>query len=334
MGHINADSVVISNSRNYYSLDPSKLKNNGIYNLSLTGITIDQIYKLFRHAVSIAPIKEAYIGLDSICVEATGSDSIDERFLATNYWHIDLYLKKFLFTISSQATLETFNTIRGKATSGLDAYGRQTVFNEFDFKNKGHSFALDGRDAVKINAERKIAEDLSSYSTFKKTCDITPLNKILDLAHERNVHLTFFINPVNMRYWEIQYRLGTFDRYYYLKRIALEAIENFAQRNNEVPPKIYDFNVASNITTEPLSANAPTEPTYWYESSHHKMIVGDMMVEALKTKTGNISSPYYSILSLDNLDKNFKSNKEAFLKWRSGNKGILKEIDTLMEKNQ
>lgn len=327
--------IVIGNSRNNYSFDVSRLQTSGAYNLSFLGATIEDIRKLFGHAVATAPIKHAYVTLDTVCTTKKSRDQsnqvLDDRFLAGIHSPTYARLQMFLVNLSYQSTMRGLLYFHRGNQSQFDSSGRITTFDEFEYKTKGPAFAMVKRDHW--NAESNIADthNPESYEDYKSSCDTSDLEHIVSLARSKNIQLTFFFNPVNMRYWVIQDKLGKLDQHYYARKLAFETIAQAYANDPVTMPDIYDFNIVSSITTDKLSASDDQESPYWYESSHYKKIVGDEMLDIMSGRKADVadSSRVYKI-NPETFDAFYQRNEASFYEWQRKNPWIGEEIDQIL----
>jgi len=323
--------VLIGNSRNNYSSDLIGEEHSNFYNLSLSGIGINEIAKLFYHAVysNNSNLKLAYISLDSVCDPKDflhESKFIDERFLIkpnNNTYNI-LFNKYALYTSYDTLILSIENATKGF----LNEVGRQTIFNEGDYLAKGAAHALRKKEEITIGAKsnKKPAQSII-FEDYIKTCETKSLVKILDIAKKENIQLTFFINPVNVRYWEIQRQKNSLQHYLFNKIIIKKTIDaSLIGAKN--PIKVIDFRKLNKFTLERLSYHdaADLYYEYWYESSHFTNKFGEMITNVLQHDEYNNTAISSNLLDID-IEADFKQQLNSLKNWRLNNTDLVREIE-------
>lgn len=330
--------IIIGNSRNYYSFDLNQLSGENVYNLSLPGIEIDSIENLFQHVVEASSVKRAFITVDSICdPPARDQDAIDKRFLlGFNNTLMDVRISQFMLFGSLKTTTDSIRYILQDNTASIDDFGRQTVFNEFNFLHLGYQKALERREREHIKMAIKNKKERGGLF-YGDACHTNHLESILNLADKNKVELALFINPTNVRYWEISHQLGILENYYLHRNLLSEKLESFSTGRQSAPIRVVDFNKINKITTEILlSASERESPLYWYESSHFKTVVGDKMLRILFDQEKNEKDSLFRILSKDSVDEDYKEQMEKFYAWRRSSRETVEEIEKLIlsEMNQ
>jgi hypothetical protein len=321
--------VLIGNSRNNYGIDLIGDNTSDFYNLSLSGIGINEIAKLFYHTVSSnADLEVAFISLDSVCDPNDplyASQFIDERFLISskNKAHEVIFNKYALY--ASYSTLEL--SIAQSKAGFLNEVGRQTIFNENEYLSKGAAHGLRTKEAVTIGPQgNKESTQELSFQDYKKMCKTTSLISILNLAKKQNIKLTFFINPVNVRYWEITYQKNRLQTYLFDKKIIKDIIHASLIGANQAI-KVIDFRRLNDFTLERLSYNdaAEIKYKYWYESSHFTKKFGDVITSILISDELENMATSVSLLDID-IEDDFKSQLNILKSWRLNNPDLVSEI--------
>lgn len=312
--------VLIGNSRNNYAMDVSQLEHEGwnAYNFSHAGIQIDEIRHLFSHALHTAPVRQAYISLDSLCSNHTISTSVDLRFLTLEGRRTNALKNRFLLDISYQSSRDSITVLNGQTSRFLSPNGQTMLFDEFDYQEQGSAHALKMREAraVKATQDHHLA-GTKNYKDFVQKCDISELAAILEMARQHDVNLTFFFNPIHMRYWNIHFEAGQLEWRLYRRRLALETIQDFVSNGDMKEPQIFDFNLPNRFTTSALSPETASSSPYWYESSHFKEPVGRMMMDVFQEKYPLKNTRFATLLNRAELELHYKKNKQAFLEWRT-----------------
>ena len=109
------------------------------------------------------------------------------------------------------------------------------------------------------------------------------VEKIIDFCRTHDIALTIFLTPSHVHQLEIAAATGGWQAIERGKRALVERVEKDQQRYpDRLPIPVFDFSAYSFITTEPLpEKGSRQEMNYYWESSHFKEIVGDMVLDRL-----------------------------------------------------
>lgn len=324
--------IVIGNSRNLYAFDKLNGDTRKFYNASLAGLSISSIANLFYHITSSpdSRLKEAYISLDNVCDPKEGAAQtfeIDGRFIISpdNSIFSVLFNKHALYT--------SFDTILisldKKNNSLLNESGRQTAFNEGSYLKSGSANALKLRERSTIKGQ-SLSE--SSYDEFIEKCETKSIDNILDIANKNNIRLNFFINPVNVRYWEIAYQIGSLNKYLYNKKLIQDKLKSPFNKSKAMI-NVFDFRRLNGFTLERLSySDKHSSHKYWFESSHFKKELGDALMSILINKKFNHSDISTNLLDVD-VEADFLSQLNILKQWKLDNPDLASEIQQAIADN-
>ena len=324
--------IIIGNSRNYYSFSPLDTKNDNTYNLSFPGIGIAQIRSLYEHILKAElDIEELIITLDSFCDPLTIrsiSNSLDDRVLISDdNPQIRTIVNKVLFYLSLDASYTSYRNIRKPKDNYMSVDGRAVKFNEYNYLNKGPGNALIERETRnilrRVNRPRSIKA--SSYSDYKKQCETSNLDFIFNSAIENNIKVSFFLNPVNARYWEISANFDGLQSYvHYPKKLIQEKLNSVPESHQHLFEG-FDFLRLNAFTLEPLSYSDLEENTYWYESSHYNLAFGNILLANIFNRDFE-RTQLVADLKYINLDNDFLQQKSLLQEWRDNNPDLKGEI--------
>jgi len=329
-------SIIIGNSRNLYSFELSNTKLKNSYNLSLAGIGIEPIRKLFEHSVNTSTIHRAIISLDNVCDPKTNNESvfsIDERFLINSEnSKFKVFIYKILLYSSLEATNYSWSLLKNNEPKiEFSQSGRKIFFNEFDFITKGYGHALAHREEAKIIGSLK-SKSYSSYKEYSRSCKTTNIDSIITIANERNIKISFFLNPINIRYWEVTHQIKPSNKSQVYQRMLIQ------EKILEIPiDKIgnfsgFDFLKLNSYTTENLSyIDSEVEPKYWYESSHYQLALGDLILNTMINEDFS-NSGFVSNIKTKNYEKEFIFQQSIMNSWRKNNPTIVLEITDAIKK--
>lgn len=331
--------VIIGNSRNYYSFSPEHTGKNSTYNLSFPGIGIAQIRALYEHILKAEiAIEELIITLDSFCDPLTIrsiSNSLDDRVLISDdNPQIRTLVNKVLFYLSLDASYTSYRNIRKPKDNYMSSDGRAVKFNEYNYPRKGPGNALIERESRNIfqRVNRTNSIKATSYADYKKQCETSNLDFIINSTIENNIKVSFFLNPVNARYWEIYaYFDGLSSYIHYPKKLIQEKLKNIAEENQYLFEG-YDFLRLNAFTLEPLSYSDIEERTYWYESSHYNLAFGNILLSNIFDEDFERTQLVANLKEID-LDMDFEQQKSLLQEWRENNPELKKEILNSIENN-
>lgn len=317
--------IVIGNSRNLYTFDAFNSKIDNFYNASLPGLGISRIAELFYHAASTpnSIIKEAYLSLDQIC-DQNDSDitfEVDKRFLIgpENSIYNVLFNKYALYT-SLDTLLLSINMPKKPV---LNQRGRQIVFNEGNYQTRGSANALITREKSNIKGQNV---SQSSYADFVAKCDTTSIDNILAVASKMNIEITFFINPVNVRYWEIARQTGSLNTYLFNKKLAKDKLKSPFNKHKAVV-RLFDFRKLNEYTLERLSYHDKhSSHRYWYESSHFKKEFGKIIMSNMDSDSITPTKLGGNLLDID-IDADFQIQLKILDEWELINPDLVAEIE-------
>ncbi|MCG8014591.1 MAG: hypothetical protein JAY97_00090 [Candidatus Thiodiazotropha sp. 'RUGA'] len=331
--------VIIGNSRNYYSFSPEHTGKNSAYNLSFPGIGIAQIRALYEHILKAEiTIDELVITLDSFCDPLTIrsiSNSLDDRVLISDdNPQIRTLVNKVLFYLSLDASYTSYRNIRKPKDNYMSVDGRAVKFNEYNYLRNGPGNALIERESRNIfqRVNRTNSIKATSYTDYKKQCETSNLDFIINSTIENNIKVNFFLNPVNARYWEIYaYFDGLSSYVHYPKKLIQEKLKNIAEEKQYLFEG-YDFLRLNAFTLEPLSYSDSEERTYWYESSHYNLAFGNIVLSNIFNEDFKRTQLVANLKEVD-LDRDFEIQKSLLQVWRENNPELKKEILNSIENN-
>ncbi|MCG7897941.1 MAG: hypothetical protein JAY99_12300 [Candidatus Thiodiazotropha lotti] len=329
--------VIIGNSRNYYSFSPSHTGKNSTYNLSFPGIGIAQIRSLYEHILKAEiDIDELIITLDSFCDPLTIrsiSNSLDDRVLISeDNPQIRTLVNKVLFYLSLDASYTSYRNIRKPKDNFMSSDGRAVKFNEYNYLKKGPGNALIERESRNIfrRVNRTNSIKAASYSDYKKQCKTVNLDYIINSTIENNIKVSFFLNPVNARYWEIYAHFDGLPSYvHYPKKLIQEKLNTIAEEHQH-QFEGFDFLRLNAFTLEPLSYSDIEERTYWYESSHYNLAFGNIVLSNIFDKNFERTQLVANLKDTD-LDQDYLKQKSLLEEWRNTNPELNNEIRNSIE---
>ncbi len=295
------DSFIFGSSR-VGSLDVKKIAAESYYNLFCPGGLPEEHLQHIRFLLKNGiVIRNVMIGLDDF------SYQVDHRIHLSD---LDLQPHpgvsgKNLFTFYVEYILKLKRLVpQVKAFIGHYRQLRDHSWKApyiFDLSETGTIICRDCDGGI----ERNVKEHVSS-AKFKDPAEyrivledrIVPtlrsLKEVVDLAKDHNFHVVVFLNPLH----KLTYMNADLERFSRFKKSLAEIIP------------YYDFTGLNSITTDNY---------YYYETSHYRRLVGDMMLKVmLGTPEVAVPDDFGFLVTPDNIDAHLKSQCRELEKVRNG----------------
>ncbi len=157
-----------------------------------------------------------------------------------------------------------------------------SVFDIYDSGRPLHPQADEKIEAdVAAHVEDSKFEKGSPYRGNRIRQTMAELKEIKDIADANNIQLIVFINPINL----MTYRENNLEEFDEFKR-ELAAITDY-----------YDFSGRNDITANNY---------YYYETSHYRPMVGDMIVRRMFEEPRNIDTGFGVWVTKDNVEEHIE----------------------------
>lgn len=292
------ESVALGSSRVHLGIRPSHAgwaaHYANRYNLAFDGATTKEMYAYLIHANAGRRLRSVLLGLDVYHLSsapATVRPDFDPSILRTgNRWldplrmvAADLKLLTSISTLQeSYATIEAAPAPHWYAADGqrlgevffrqpwedFEACGPRCYFDEVDKREV--SFKLAGE--IPFMPNRNLApaspDPLSSLDYIRK---------IVRFCRKNSIALVIFLTPSHAHQLELDAVTGNWSLEEQGRR---ELVNLVAAEGGNIP--VYDFERYSAVTTEPLPPEgSKAEMRYYWDSSHFKDRVGDMVLDQI-----------------------------------------------------
>jgi hypothetical protein len=303
---IRPEAIVLGTSRSHLGIRPShpgwSKSVASRYNLAFDGATTKEMYLYLRHASSAGPLKLVLLGLDSyqlsdapaitrpdfdpgILLDAPGAEAKLRIALA------DLRLLVSFDTL--RASLETLTDQSSPEPEWFAPDGQR--LGEVFFRRTGEMFQEKGprayfdakdKEEIKDKLEGRVPRRSQAPPVAVEAMGPTSfdyIRQIVDFCRENAIDLRIFLTPTHARNLEISRVTGEWlaieDGKRRLARLVSESATGDPQRS---PLIAFDFVDYSSVTTEPLPPpGSRIEMNYYWESSHFKEKVGDLVLDRL-----------------------------------------------------
>ena len=293
---IKPSSIILGNSRAEAGFDPEhKYFEQPSYNLAVSGGTSYESLHYLEYAIKQGNLKNVLLVADWEMF----NDIIKKTPDFDDYFDESFY--KYLFDISvlknSISTIFNKNHINPYLENGL-RYTDSSMVPE-----NGHLFAsikYEKADKNYLNVNNTyLGTQRSSFDDFKS---------ILEICYKNDINLEIIFGPMHIRYFEtFDYYFGLETYYKWKKNLVLLADE-ISKSHNRKPFKIIDFSVYHYFTSEMVPLKPEIAMQYYWESSHYKKELGDIVLDRLLD-----ISPYKDFgieLNSQNIDNHIKKLRD------------------------
>jgi hypothetical protein len=352
------EAIVLGTSRSHIGLRmthpgwgvPLALRYNGAFD----GATTKEMYAYLRHAHAVRPLRHVVLGLDTWQLgrnlawtrpDFDPAILFDPDHLAHNLTVYAADLSLLVSTDTTRASIVELMADRAQP-SWLAADGQrlgEVFFREVeaDYPSSpgGYFRGIDRQEigyaldtGVDPSARRKkvVATGEDNLTSFDY------IAKIVHFCRRMRIDLRIFLTPAHAHQLEIASQLGTWGDIERGKRELVDLLERDGADHPEVRSfPLYDFAGYSSVTTEPVPApNTRKEMTYYWDSSHFKQVVGDLILDRLfeTTSEGNpVPADFGVRLTHATVETALKQIRAAQLAYRAAQPQEMAFIKSLVE---
>ena len=337
--------IVLGSSRSERGIDPSHLgwRVNPVYNLSLNGADLYEIFRYLQHAQAIQPLKKVVLTLDFFMFNASRSlinvnkNSFREDRLAVNAegqpnplsWN-DLLLTLFsldtLVDSIGTVTEQSVATNKSQFIAGFNkirSYGVKSIYN----KGQRQSFL----DTEKAYFNKNY--DQFSFRTPRRD-NWKIYQRLLLLSQQQGIDLRIVISPSHTRLLETIESKGIWDKFEQWKQQLVALNESVAAQQGKPSFPLWDFSGYNHYTTEevPALGDAETQMQWYWESSHYKKELGDLVLDRIfnyKHPERKIVKGFGVLLNSENIETHLQSIRKNQQQWRMSYPEDVAEIEAL-----
>ncbi len=329
------DSILLGTSRCHIGFRPDnpfwKAAAQRPYNAAFDGATTKEMYYYLRHADSVHPLKLVLLGLDDYHpTDAPGSarPGFDPQMLGrgrTMVTGVQFLLADIKILTSFDTFLDSFKTLHSQTDEQpvwLSRSGQrlgETFFRtwEQDYFKQGPRYYFDEIDRMEVDNRlswQVPMKEIKVYPPKKEAKDARTsfdyIRDIIDFCRRKNIKLVIFFSPSHAHQLELDQASGSWGWIESGKRKLTALCDQF--RSLGYPVKLYDMSIYSPVTTEILPpAGSHAEMKYYWDSSHFKQEVGDMVLGCILSSGGDCSIG--EALTGANIDLHLKKVREGHL---------------------
>lgn len=309
------EGILITNSRGVYGYNPETIANLKLYNFSLTGIGPYEMGRMVQHAYfSGHQTAKYFIGVDTIC--GVQQSTLNGTFFNKDYLQspasIFFNLKRIKSLISSPADLLRRKVLK---KPGFNDAGFQQYFPDEAYVSEGVLKSLQVRE-------------LMDYDNFEFTngCDTSAFEAMLDFLYSHHMSFVLFSNPKHVRTYIAYAKKHELEHYYAMLKLYVNLTEQIAIKYSQEPATIFFNQVINEYTTElfPISANIFDPMFGWYENSHFKQELGNVVLAAM------VRQEPTNIVHSVNIDEFIQQLNSDLLNYMQNNVEVVEQVDTVI----
>lgn len=343
------DSILLSSSRGHL---PFRTSHEGWakvasrrYNLAFDGATTSEMLAYLRHADANGGLAVVLLGLDSYhaALESVqDKPDFDPSLLRTGaVWDpLRMALADARLLTSVDTFSETVRTLKSQGEGdpevvSLGPDGQRS--GEVRYRGR-RTFKEHGPRALFDETVRElIGETLASrippppgpsQPPPSAAVDAPPpvpsieyIRQIIQFCRDRDIDLRLFIMPTHAYVMEVSAAAGAWGWTENGKRALVRTLAaDAAGHPDRRPFPLYDFDLYSSITTEPLPPDGSRrEMRYFWDASHAKQVVGDMMLDRVlghDARDRAVPDDFGVALTAETIEAAIARNRAAAESWR------------------
>jgi len=224
------------------------------------------------------------------------------------------------------ALVFSLDTLNASITTIFQQKAMVSNISPFGFNSALSYVAIMNSEGIKPLFKQKLHEistRLISKPWTIKAQDVYPysptfahLGRLIRLAKQKNINITFFINPYHFSYLHTLSDNNQWHNFTLWKETLVDYL-NVTQGDNFI---LWDFSGASNFVNETVPLANPKQQMQWFwEPAHYKKELGDILLERLFTEQ---DEEYFGIkLTVENvagvLEKDQASLQSHLMQWQN-----------------
>jgi hypothetical protein len=324
VSRIKPTAISLGTSRTERGIDPNHAgwSENITYNLGLSGATIYEAYRYMQHAHNTNPLDKVVLMLDLIMFDASRGKSVkgfdEQRLLVSNdKFESKIYINDILLSLFTlDAFIDSVEVLTGQ--DNAQKYLNNGMHDPLYEKN---NYVVQHRKSFNMMNE-------GYYSKYKKLTlksdDVDTLKvyeDILNYASEKNIELFIGISPVHAQLLETMYVSGKWKMFERWKMDLVKINEKISIKYGKSPYQLVDFSGYNKYTTEkvPLKGDYTSEMQWYWESSHYKKELGDLVLchffkyKSLECSININFGNLLSTLTIDDHLEKIRSNRKNWI---------------------
>jgi hypothetical protein len=305
---VQPESIVLGTSRVHLGISPNhpgwKNRYQRRYNLAFDGATTKEMYAYLKHADAVGNLRHVMLGLDTYHLTASPA-SLRPDFDLSILMDERQVLNPVRMLLADLKLLSSYSTMK-ESIHLLQTDRRQPVWyapngqrlGEVYFRRPAENFVtcgprcyFDEIDKLEVSFKLDWKVPQKKVPTIQSgppagqdpITSLGYIEKIIEYCRSNDIELVVFLTPAHVHQLELDAATGNWWSVENGKRKILELLARDARKhNNKDAIALYDFANYNRVTMEPLPARGSHfEMRYYWDSSHFKEVVGDMVLERL-----------------------------------------------------
>ncbi len=300
---VKPDVVFLGSSRVYVGLCPDDYPDESVkvYNMGMSSLSIRDAYQYLKFMIRVHKPKKVYLGLDFFQFDS-------HNFYDSRQGFSQVRLNKIASNWLS------YMMFKMQETAGLRGMIKPTILKSQEdadtiLFNKG--WDVKRGSALGTNEDAYIHTLISFFKTYQQVslCDesFTCLEKIIKIARAEEIDLVLFFNPISADLLSLIWVTEQYDNFKSVKKRVAEMAD------------YYDFAFINNLTKDKKS---------FYDASHYKNIVGNVVVYSIFQKKSMASSFY---VTKENISDFLFFTEDALNVYSSPKSFVLRKINNLIK---
>lgn len=286
-------SICLGSSRAEAGYDPTHsyfLKPS--LNLAVPGGSIYESYLYLKNSINQGNLKKVLLVADHIMFHSKQRevDDIEEYFKDNPYQHffsIDMF-KDSLLTLKGTNSLYVKYLNNGQRVHNynqkrIDKYG-----GHLKLMNKNESIYYKNRTT-----------DYKYYDT--KNDSFQDFINIIHLCYQNNIELDIIFGPSHIRQWEAFNYYHNINKWLQWKKDIVITVNKISKVYDKKPFRVFDFSVYHKLTSETVPTDSNINMTYFWEGSHYKNALGQIVLDRLDGKS--YFNDFGKELNIDNIQQ-------------------------------
>lgn len=148
--------------------------------------------------------------------------------------------------------------------------------------------------------EWRSARDADGADTYNE------FRSLLTLAHQHGIDLRLFVSPSHARQWETLAASGLWQQFEDWKRRLAYLNRQEAQRFSQPELPLWDFSGYNSVTTEPVLRERELGMLNYWDSSHYRKEVGDMVLDRMfqyRNPSRHVPDNFGRLLTVDTVEQ-------------------------------
>ena len=274
------------------------------YNYGRSGASIYEILNFLKFTLKNSKLEQALLVADWFSFNDIKMKEIND---------IETYNNINVFSYLNNTTMlkDSILNIKEQSYSIYSNHGQRLTKDIQDFISK-----TGGHLAVTKNDEKIYYKDFNTNYTYKDTgkSSFEDFKEILKICHENEVNLDIIFGPSHIRLWEAFAYYHDYELWLKWKKDVVLANEEVAKELGKKPFRIMDFSVYHALTSEPFPLDPTARMKYYWEASHYKSELGDIVLDRLAGKKGEFDD-FGVELNSTNIDAHLQNLRDARAKF-------------------